>query len=69
MMAFFKALIPGILLTLIVSVIIGSTGASGGFLDIHHTALPGLERHEFYWSWPLFLVATGLSWSLFWMLE
>jgi hypothetical protein len=65
-MAFVKALIPGIILTLVVSLVIGSNGASAGFLDIHHTSLADLE---FYWSWPLFMAATGLSWGLLWMME
>ena len=68
-MSFFKALIPGTILTLIVAGIIGSTGSAGGYLDIHRTALPELARYEFYWSWPLFIASVGLAWSLFWMME
>ena len=65
-MAFFKALIPGIILTLVVSIIIGSNGSSAGLLDIHSASLKG---QEFYWSWPLFFAATGLSWGILWMME
>ncbi|MCB2060325.1 MAG: hypothetical protein KDE21_07445 [Novosphingobium sp.] len=65
-MAFFKALIPGIILTLVVSIIIGSNGSSAGFLDIHAASFQG---QGFYWSWPLFFAATGLSWGILWMME
>lgn len=65
-MAFVKALLPGAILTWIVTYIIGSNGSSGGFLNIFETAIMG---HEFYWSWPLFIAGTGLSWAIFWMLE
>jgi hypothetical protein len=65
-MSFLKALIPGLLLTLVVCVLIGSNGSTGGFLSIHSQAIQG---HHFYWSWPLFLASTGLSWGIFWMME
>lgn len=65
-MSFIKALIPGFLLTWIVSGIIGSNGSRGGMAAIEHTYIQG---HGFYWSWPLFLVATGLAWALFWMMD
>ncbi len=35
-------------------------------LDIHRITI---ESVSFHWSWPLFLIATGLSWALFWMME
>lgn len=65
-MSFVKALIPGLLLTLLVATIIGSNGSAGGFLNIHHTSLGG---YGFYWSWPLFIASTGLAWGIFWMME
>ncbi len=65
-MAFFKGLVPGTLLTWVVSLILGSNRASGGWLDIHRITI---ESVSFHWSWPLFLIATGLSWALFWMME
>ncbi|SFF84049.1 hypothetical protein SAMN05518801_102122 [Novosphingobium sp. CF614] len=65
-MAFIKALIPGFLLTWIVSGILGSNGSRGGMLAIEHTFIQG---HDFYWSWALFLAATGLAWALFWMMD
>ena len=65
-MSFFKALIPGFLLTWIVSGVIGSNGSQAGILAIQHSFIEG---HAFYWSWPLFLAGTGLSWALFWMMD
>lgn len=66
MIALAKALIPGTILTLVVSIIIGSTGSSAGFLDIHHASISG---QTFYWSWPLFLAATGLAWGILLLME
>lgn len=65
-MAFLKALVPGFLLTWIVSGVLGSNHSRGGMLAIEHTYIQG---HSFYWSWPLFLVATLLAWALFWMMD
>jgi hypothetical protein len=65
-MAFIKALIPGFLLTWVVSLIIGSNGSHGGMLMIHHTYIQG---YSLYWSWPLFVAGTGLAWALFAMME
>jgi hypothetical protein len=65
-MTFLKALIPGFLLTWIVSSVIGSNGSHGGMLAIQHNLVEG---YNLYWSWPLFLGATGLSWALFWMMD
>lgn len=65
-MAFFKALIPGTLLTWVLSLILGSNHSQGGWLAIHRITF---ETHSFYWSWPLFLVATGLAWLIFFLME
>ena len=65
-MQFVKALIPGALLTWVVATVIGSNHSKGGFLFIHVVEIQG---HSFYWSWPLFVAATGLAWALFWMME
>lgn len=65
-MSFVKALIPGLILTLIVATVMGSNGSTGAFLTIHQTELGG---QEFYWSWPLFIASTGLAWGLFAMME
>lgn len=61
-MDFFKALIPGGLLTFVVSALIGKGGSRGGWLAIQHYYIDG---HGIYWSWILFAVATGLAWVLF----
>ena len=61
-MNFFKALIPGSVLTFVVTGIIGSNRSKGGWLNIEHIQIEG---HSFYWSWALFAVGTGLSWVIF----
>ncbi|PEQ11154.1 hypothetical protein B2G71_18720 [Novosphingobium sp. PC22D] len=65
-MPLIKGLIPGSLLTWIVAGVLGSNGSRGGFLDI---ARVNLDGHTMYWSWPLFLAATGLAASLYWMTD
>jgi hypothetical protein len=66
MIALFKALIPGGLLTWVVATLIGSNGSTGGFLDI--AKLP-VAHHELFWSWPLFIAATALAWFILSMLD
>ena len=51
----------GAILTGVVSLVIGSQGSSGGQLAIR---LVEAGQYDFYWSWPLFLAGTGLSWGL-----
>ena len=65
-MSFVKGLIPGTILTWVLCLILGSNGVSGTWLEIHSVSL---QSHDFYWSWPMFVAATGLAWSIFWMLE
>lgn len=65
-MAFVKALIPAMLLTWIVSSIMGSNGSHGGMLAIGRTMVQG---HGFYWSWPLFLASLLLAWAIFAMMD
>ena len=74
MIALFKGMIPGILLTWIVSGILGSNGSKGGFLFIHLIQIAGnsaygMSSHSFYWSWPLFIASTMLGFTIFKMLE
>ena len=74
MISLFKGLIPGLLLTWIVSGIIGSNGSKGGFLFIHQLRIAGnstfaTSSHAFYWSWPLFIASTVLGFFIFKMLE
>lgn len=65
-MALIKALVPGFLLTWVVSLIIGSNGSRGGILSIQHSYIEG---YSFYWSWPLFVAGTVLAWALFAMMD
>ena len=65
-MSFFKGLIPGSILTFVVCLIMGSNGATGAWLEIHRVTIEGVN---FYWSWPLFFMGTGVSWGIFWMME
>jgi len=66
MIALLKAIVLGLVLAFIVSLFIGSGGASGGLLNVHGVTLQG---YHFYWSWPLFLIGTGLAFGLFLLLE
>ena len=64
MVAMFKAIPFGIILTLLVALFMGSGGTSGGMLNIFEVqvdALDGLLNFDFYWSWMLFLAGTGLA--------
>ena len=60
-MAFFKALIPGAILTFVVSMLMGRAHSTGGWLQIHHYFI---QDHGFYWSWVLFVIGTGLAWMI-----
>ncbi|NNC72106.1 MAG: hypothetical protein HKN78_04435 [Sphingomonadaceae bacterium] len=62
MFSLLKALIPGIVLTWVVSSVMGSAGSRGGFLNIHQLSAMNVE---FYWSWPLFAAGTFLAWAIF----
>ena len=64
-MAFVKGLIPGVLISWIVSSILGRNNQKGDFLYVHLSHLPQLEQYGFYWSWPLFFAASGLGWFVF----
>jgi hypothetical protein len=64
--SFLKALVLGAALALIVSLFIGSGGSTGGILNVRPVLVADVQ---FYWSWALFLVGTGLSYGLFMMME
>jgi hypothetical protein len=66
MMAFLKAVALGGFLAVIVSLFIGSGGSSGGMLNVRSVTIEGFQ---FYWSWALFLIGTGLSFGIFLMME
>ena len=74
MIALFKGMISGILLTWIISGILGTNGSKGGFLFIHLIHIAGnsafsVSSISFYWSWPLFISSTVLAFAIFKMLE
>ena len=56
-----KALVFGGILTALVAGLVGSQGSSGGALQVHSMAL---VDYKVFWSWPLFLSGSGLSWAL-----
>lgn len=60
-MELFKAIPLGGILTWVVAVVIGKQGSTGGYLAIHSVQL---QDYALWWSWPLFLAATGLAWGL-----
>lgn len=64
--ALFKALVPGVILTLIVCLLIGSSGSHGGFLNIFRIMIEG---HAVYWSWQLFFASTGTAWGIISMMK
>ena len=66
MFAFFKAVLAGSFLTLIVALFIGSGGSRGGFLNVHGFVLEG---YQLYWSWPLFMAATGLAFAILLLMD
>lgn len=66
MFAFLKAVVLGIFLAFIVSLFIGSGGSSGGMLNVRSVTIEGFQ---FYWSWALFLIGTGLSFGIFLMMD
>lgn len=59
-----KAMGLAAVLTGCVALVIGSQGSSAGSLAIHPMAV---GDYRVFWSWPLFLAGSGLSWSLFWL--
>lgn len=66
MFAFLKSVALGIFLALIVSLFIGSGGSSGGFLNVFEVTVQG---YDFYWSWPLFVIGTAISFGIFVMMD
>lgn len=60
-MDFFKALVPGAILTFVVCALLGAGGSDGGWLSVTKYYIQG---HNIYWSWVMFVIGTGLSWLL-----
>lgn len=48
-------------LTLSLALVIGSQGTSAGPLAIYAI---NLDDFRFFWSWPVFLCASGFGWAL-----
>ncbi|QUL37251.1 hypothetical protein [Erythrobacter sp. JK5] len=60
-MGVLKAMTLAAVLTWAIALVVGSQGSSGGSLAVHSMHIVDFKM---YWSWPLFLSATGLSWGL-----
>lgn len=56
----------GMFLTWLVALFFGSAGSSGEFLHVH---LVRVMDVSYFWSWPLFIGATGLAAALLWMMD
>ncbi len=56
-----KALIPSVILTLIVSALVGFAGSGQAFLNLQEGRVGGYPIH---WSWTLFFVAMALNGGL-----
>ena len=65
-MVLVRALLPAFVLTLFITGALAAAGARGGVLAIQQA--PVLDYHVF-WSWPLFLLLTALSWVLMTMMK
>lgn len=69
--AFLKAIPCGIFLTVLVCLFLGSAGSSGGILNIRSFDIVYEDwgvNFDLYWSWVMFLAATGLSWAILFMM-
>jgi hypothetical protein len=65
-MVLVRALLPGFVLTFLIAAVLWGAGTRGGVLAVQQAPL--LDYH-FFWSWPLFLVLTALSWVLMAMMK
>jgi len=65
-MVLVRALLPGFIRTFLLAGILAAAGTRGGVLAIQQAPL--LDYH-FFWSWPLFLLITALSWVLMAMMD
>ncbi|MEO0589908.1 MAG: hypothetical protein AAFZ11_05030 [Pseudomonadota bacterium] len=59
-----KAIALGAILTGTVALVVGSQGSSAGALAVHEMRMGDFE---IYWSWPLFIAGTVLSWGIMWL--
>ena len=65
-MTIVRALLPGFILTFIVTAILAAAGTRGGVLAIQPAPLLDMQV---FWSWPLFLLFTALGWTLLSMMD
>jgi len=60
-MGLLKAMLIAAVVTGCIAIVIGTQGSSGGQLRIHSMMI---QDFKVFWSWPLFLAGSGLSWGL-----
>lgn len=65
-MSTIKALIPGALLTFLISALLYNGGLRGGVFALQRAQMLDIDV---IWSWPLFLATFALSRALLWMIE
>jgi hypothetical protein len=66
MFAFLKSIVLGAVLAFIVSLFIGSAGATGGPLNVRSYTI---EEVQIFWSWPLFVIGTALWFGILLLME
>ncbi|MEM6857142.1 MAG: hypothetical protein AAF559_04650 [Pseudomonadota bacterium] len=59
-----KAIALGAILTGTIALVLGSQGSSAGALAVHEMAVGDFK---IFWSWPLFIAGTSLSWGIMWL--
>jgi hypothetical protein len=64
--AFLKSIVLGAVLAFVVSLFMGSGGTSGGMLNVRSYTIEGVQ---FYWSWALFVIGTGLSFGILLLMD
>lgn len=60
-MGLLKAMLIAAVVTGCIAIVIGTQGSTGGQLRIHSMMI---QDFKVFWSWPLFLAGSGLSWGL-----
>ncbi|MFC3174744.1 hypothetical protein ACFOD9_10810 [Novosphingobium bradum] len=61
-----KALLPGMMLSWLVSTFVGTRGSPGGLLNIQHFTVASTQ---IYGSWTLLIIGTALGWAILKMME
>ena len=56
-----KAMTFGAVLSATIALVIGSQGVAAGPLAIHAVHVGGAKA---FWSWPIFLSGSGLTWGI-----